>query len=242
MLLVPHGHDLRNSLKPVSGERYEALDLVSATIRYLSRPEQARDINQAAAVMAWQDLRGSHNSVLQRLGWANGAKAMASHEMMPILDIFNHLFFFGSLVDIQPRWNSHLDGAYGMCSPQGKGHLIQLSSTYTGETCATEDVSLCEARARVRLGILLHECIHAYLSQYACRTCRRYGVNVRNAGGHGRAFQRLASAIEDVTQSTLGVRISVSDESDFLSSSAWPQVEYLPSRHDMSEWNWLADP
>lgn len=118
------------------------------------------------------------------------------------------------------------------------GHLIVLSFTYTGDASPTEGFSVCEARALVRLGALLHECIHAYLNRFACRTCLRYGVNVKNAGGHVRAFQRLATALENVSESVLGVRLSVSDDGDFVGS--WSEVSYMPSHHDMAEWNWFA--
>lgn len=173
-LLVPHVHYLRNSHVPVAGQRYEALDLVGATIRYLSRPEEALTDTQAAALTAWRSLDWSHGGVLQRLGYANGAKAVANSEMMLILNIFNDLFFCSSLVDLVHKWDSESTDAYGSCHEEGKGHIIALSATYTEDPASTEDLSTCKASALFRLGTLLHECVHAYLSQFACETCRRY--------------------------------------------------------------------
>lgn len=163
---------------------------------------------------------------------------MASSEIKPILEIFNNLLFFCTLSEYQPKWDASLEDVYGCHQSERTGHLIVLSSTYTGDASPTEGFSVCEARALVRLGTLLHECTHAYLNRFACRTCLRYGVNVKHSGGHGRAFQRLAKALENVSESVLGVRLSVSDDGNFVGS--WSEVSYLPSHHDMVEWNWFA--
>lgn len=62
IVLVPHEHSTRSSQRPqepVDGKRYEALDLVSATVCHvlnLSKFTEAMSVTQRAALQSWHDL------------------------------------------------------------------------------------------------------------------------------------------------------------------------------------------
>ncbi|KAF1914327.1 hypothetical protein BDU57DRAFT_540277 [Ampelomyces quisqualis] len=192
---------------------------------------------QQTALDNWVNLYHDPRGALRKLGWADGPRALASTHVLPILHIFNDVFFFGALEQIDFKWADLGHNILGMST---EGRLINLSSTTTGTLYPTSNENIFHARMVNRLATLLHECVHAYLGQFACQHCAMYGENVGNAGGHGRAFQRIVTALENVCEALLGFKLSVSDSSDYLEN--WELVQYWPSAHDMVEWNWFSDP
>ncbi|KAH9863559.1 hypothetical protein J1614_009491 [Plenodomus biglobosus] len=87
----------------------------------------------------------------------------------------------------------------------------------------------------LRLDILLHECVHALICQFACKACESYDVNAQNAEGHGRAFQVLSGAVFEGARELLGIgEFAPSFTAAFLAH--WDDVRYLPSVHDMETW------
>jgi hypothetical protein len=115
-----------------------------------------------------------------------------------------------------------------------------MSPTDTGAlSCTTNGTTTCEARTIDRLGILLHKAVHAYLSQFACGQCPTDDVNLSNAAGPERAFQLMATALEQVSHAMFGMQINVSSVSDHI--AIWHDVRHRPSMHDASQWKWLVD-
>jgi hypothetical protein len=56
---------------------------------------------------------------------------------------------------------------------------------------------------------------------------------------HGRAFQLLASALEDVVVRLLGWQLHIACVSDFTGS--WGAVRHVSSICDAQRWNWLRE-
>jgi hypothetical protein len=90
-------------------------------------------------------------------------------------------------------------------------------------------------RTTRRFETLLHETLHVYLLQFAYRQCPTFDVNVHNMEEHGRAFQLLASALEDVVVRLLGWKLHIAFVSDFTGS--WGAVRHVPSMCDAQRWN-----
>jgi hypothetical protein len=234
-IIRQHGHDTRD-YRPIRGKPYEPLHLVHEAIVSFSQDRLNMCRTQQMALADWLELIQDPQSALRKLGWADGPRALASTDVLPILSIFNDVFFFGALDQIDFKWADLGDGVFGAIT---EGRLINLSSTTTGNLEPTTEQTIYQARMVDRLGTLLHECAHAYLGQFACQHCIMYTENVENAGKHGRAFQRIVTALENVSETLFGVKLSVSGSSDFLKN--WGKVRYLPSMHDMAEWNWFLE-
>lgn len=66
-----------------------------------------------------------------------------------------------------------------------------------------------QSLAEERLGTILHEMIHGFLFQYACEPCTASADNVKNHGGHGRAWQLIAKAVEDEASRLLGTEVDL---------------------------------
>jgi hypothetical protein len=216
------------------GQNYEALHLARAAIRYFSVPLHQMNLSQRHAQARFLRYKTKRESPLQKLGWRDGYKALATADVMPILKIFNELFFFGT-VEFAFKWSKLEDDTLGQC----KGRIIELSHTNTDYYDATISDSVYKQRAVSRLSTLLHELTHAYLMQYVCMKCPTATENHIQARGHGRAFMNIAVALEGVSFALLGVQLKLMDEYEYIIH--WHDVYYLPSKHDARKWKWLVE-
>lgn len=180
-------------------------------------------------------IRAERTTTLHKLGWKNAGKAVRKADILQILDIFNRLFFFGAL-RLQFKWEVGLTGpgggaAYGQCCPPNScaSSLIQMDAV-----CINTNIQGLAGHSGPtlsRLGTLLHEVLHAYFFQYACRRCAMWGTNIGD-GGHGRAYQMTASRLEEVTERLFGgMRLSVGAGRGFKGD--WRYLSVLPSRCDL---------
>jgi hypothetical protein len=208
-------------------------------MQYFTKATKDMTPMQQDALKRFERLKSSRESTLSKLGWKDGARALACHRVLSIINIYNDLFFFGA-VKMDFQWRELEPNLLAWYLPDDG--LIELSpwATDTGTlSCTTNGTTTCEARTIDRLGILLHEVVHAYLSQFACGQCPTDDVNLSNAAGHGRAFQLMASALEQVSQAMFGMQINASSVSDYIAN--WHDVRHLPSMHDASQWKWFVD-
>jgi hypothetical protein len=223
----------------MNGQTYEALHVAREAIRYFDKPLEQLNETQIAAVTKLKDLkeRKGHNSrrdILQRLGHTYAHKSVPKADMMYLLQIFNDLFFFGTL-DAEFLWTERFDveGAIGQYRYADRHtparicmHVRQVDSNISGYDRFNGNVMS-------RLGTLLHEAAHAYLGQFACRRCSTYRRNL-DAFQHGRAFQLLATKLEEKVVAFLDLPIETGRLSSYLSQ--WDKVTALPSQHDMVVW------
>lgn len=219
------------------GAHYEALHLARSSIDYFSRPINNMTGPQQKALHKFQALQINKNSSLHKLANPNGSKALAPSDVLPMLQIFNDLFFFGA-VKIQFAWESlpHEDAGCIV-----NNHLIKVNPTTSQKILRScvKPMKVSEFRLLWRLGTMLHEMIHAYLGQFACTQCSTYDVNYGHAEYHGRAFHRIASAMERMFLEVFGMKPYISCRHDI--TSHWEDVRHLPSLHDMAEWKWLVE-
>jgi hypothetical protein len=89
-------------------------------------------------------------------------------------------------------------------------------------------------RHQSRLKTLLHKPVHSFFNKYACKLCPASGVNENHAGGHGRAFVMVMTAVEQAVDRLLRQKIHAQTFVDWRCS--WKDVKYLPSMHDLEEW------
>jgi predicted nucleic acid-binding Zn finger protein len=143
------------------------------------------------------------------------------------LECFNKLFFFGAL-EVKLTWKDKDPGSSSL--GWYNNGVIAIDSIY----CGNISIDDCEGRKVRRLHTILHEAMHAFLDQLGCHDCPSFQVNVRNAGGHGRAWQILRIHLADATDKLLKVRLDVGGFRDFL--LGWKKVRYLPSLHDLEVW------
>ena len=130
------------------------------------------------------------------------------------------------------RWSdlSSYPGLLACYNPRER--VIAVSSTMSSFSIAGN----VDAVRDLRLAALLHECVHAFLCQLACKQCPMFNENVENAHGHGRAFQILLKALGGATEALLGSRLCCGGASDFVTN--WTRVGCIPSVHDLQEWQW----
>jgi hypothetical protein len=87
-----------------------------------------------------------------------------------------------------------------------------------------------DARWRNRIGTVLHELCHAFLKAYTCRSCPMHDQCI-GARGHGRAWQILATKMEEVATKLMG---------GYVDFGRYPSLLHdlegngkLPSAHDL---------
>jgi hypothetical protein len=150
--------------------------------------------------------------------------------VLPIIEVFNDIFFFSAL-SLDFGWRALPEHDLGRACENG---FIEMSPPNLLDEATTP-----ATRAACPLQTLLHEIIHVYLLQFACRHCPTDDVNVGNADNHGRAFQILASALEDVVFKSLGWKLRIATLCEF--SEHWEDVRHMPSMCDARRWNWLRE-
>ena len=208
---------------------YEALQLADAAIQYFTRSEGAMHVTQKIAI---DDLRTllQRRDFVQRMNALDASQTVSGGEMQVILAFVNTIFFFGAVRPVGFRWERSMS-TYGLTQsfpayPYGSWYLIQIHSTRLAEWRGITQMNL-------RIGVALHELTHCFLSQHVCQTCRSY-VYSCNAYHHGRAFQRIAKALEDAFAKLFGLELYLAAweglRTDLL-QGAW-----RPSRCDLNSW------
>ncbi|KAI8933931.1 hypothetical protein NX059_009624 [Plenodomus lindquistii] len=190
---VPESGEMR----PLVGSRYEAMHLVDAAVQFFTRKEKDMSEEQMWSVSVFRDLFHQEPELWDALDKVPGKDHVNKVTMGSLLDLFNQIFFFGAL-DVRFRWQEMKDpSALGFYSPVTR--CINMSPTAVHADWRCGDVR------GLRWDILLHECVHALLDQYACQDCESFDVNVLNAGGHGRAFQVMCGAVFEAAGRLLGI-------------------------------------
>lgn len=201
------------------GGAYEATYLARAIAKNMLISESKLSTDQRRAL---RELRAWN---YQGLGASDASSTMPNRTMVRLLRLYSRLFFFRAL-DANFTWRNLDRGELGHCDKYG--HIRMDTRQLLRPTNKIHE------RIIDRIGTLLHEAIHALPERFARRSCPTYRTNVENAGGHGRAFMIIATAMEEACERLLGQRIDLNKEYDWLSN--WDEVESSPSLHDLSEW------
>ncbi|CBX97536.1 predicted protein [Plenodomus lingam JN3] len=213
------------AVAPLTRKGHEAMHLVHAAIQYFTRTEKDMGTRQKSAIEEFRNLSRMRLGFWCNLNDAHRARSIEVEDMESLLELFNHIFFFGAL-DVHFKWMK--DGAHDLGSYGHAKRVIKLNPTAVRG----------EMRMSVfdfRIETLLHECVHALIFQFACPSCESFDVNVDNAAGHGRAYQVLYGAVSEVARVLLGVlEYAPSFSETFLTH--WNEVRHLPSVHDMETW------
>jgi hypothetical protein len=184
---------------------YEALTLAYRTIEYFTREEKNMDPQQLDAVNRFR-LCSECSRVLDMLSLDD----IRSDETDALTQwLFEHLkdiFFFGALKKPSILWTAELDSTILGDTNTGlsDGHElcnIRLHPTLRGQI-RSEFIRKGQSLAEERFRTILHELLHGFLMQYACHQC-----HVDNHCCHGRAWQRIAKAIEEESLRLLDVEV-----------------------------------
>lgn len=221
-------HCLRNPAE-------DPLELTRKAIQHFGRPQNEYNKMQKQALRSLRKLinRKGGGSLLSRLGAEYPSWEVWKSEVEKILDIINRLFLYGS-TRVRFKWGklSPLVGIYRFQGPW-KGTIV-LDDFHTNS--AADEFGF-NKRTADRLSTILHEMIHAYLDK-ACYGPFCSGNNV-GGGGHGRAFQRLAHAVEQCIERLFGISLDLQGEYAFWLD--WKEGgQSLPSEHDFLEWGWCC--
>ncbi|KAF2022485.1 hypothetical protein EK21DRAFT_83281 [Setomelanomma holmii] len=232
-------HDMHHSPRPELNLRlygeYEAMRLVRYHIAwldetYIQRPQEkyGRNIQQLQSLMhVWKpNLTGS-----------DMRQSMSSEQALHLISLLNDVFFFGAIPPHRQAISagfSWLPESERTCFGVGTfnpliGAQVLLHPTLYRNGGNIEDL---DVRWRNRLGTILHELCHAFLKAYTCRSCPMHDRCV-GARGHGRAWQILATKMEEVATKLMG---------GFVDFGRWPsllnEIEgcgKLLSAHDLEE-------
>ncbi|KAF2112137.1 hypothetical protein BDV96DRAFT_581224 [Lophiotrema nucula] len=125
---------------------------------------------------------------------------------------------------------------YERVPSQNGGYMAGLSSGLGNTICIRIDPvkGVCpyiDLWGMELISMLLHEVIHAFFDKHACRECNTYKQN-NNANGHGRSWQLVAPAVEDVFLREFGLPVDLCRWESYVNNR--DGIEELPSVHDLS--------
>jgi hypothetical protein len=147
--------------------------------------------------------------------------------------LFNKLFFFDGLNQVSftihpedakrdPRWQ-----AYCQTPGDRPGELARIHIYRHHDDNR-------ERRLTNYIAILLHECIHAFLEIYSCRTENLDGEKCHERpehggkDGHGEAFQVITSSLHEATRNLLRLDLARYASMEYLLGMLVPKDEFDP--------------
>jgi len=197
---------------------YEALHLARRTIEYFSRPEIEMDREQRQFVDKFRDSEW-RQPLIDALNQEDTRFDCDDSHIRRAIICFDQIFFFGALEEIRWEWNNtdleEEGGLLGQASRENspfedgsQRSVILLHPTRTRFLAKEYDTANGQSIAGERLGTILHEMLHAYLTQHACMECHLGMVNGGHSG-HGRAWQLVAKAIEEQSLRLLNIEVDL---------------------------------
>lgn len=184
---------------------------------YFLRKPESMDEKQRAA---FDKVHSANFKSKMELFGAEDVSSVAVDVVKDILDTFNHLFFFGTILPIDIEWmvptkENADEVAWTSFEELTRRHNMALHPTAPSMRPESAEF-LGIACYEQRIGTLVHELIHAFLSQHACTQCRVYKAYEADGAGHGRGFQLIAKAIEENALMLLGLSIDIGRLGDLL--------------------------
>jgi hypothetical protein len=210
ILIIPHQRPCiivgsRQRQRP-----YEALQLVSSATQYFSRPEGEMDPEQQASLKYIRKCFSEGD--LDNLGAEDARLTFSVDSMTFLVTHLLFVFFFGAEIPLDVFWKcDFLDRSNWLGATQTRyrdGNEYEAITIHPKRMTTTTAIAPNQtyARALQRLGTFMHELIHAVLKILACRQCV---VSTENLAHHGRAWQRLALAIEREFLKLFGLQLDL---------------------------------
>ncbi|KAF2751589.1 hypothetical protein M011DRAFT_523535 [Sporormia fimetaria CBS 119925] len=137
---------------------------------------------------------------------------------------FNDIFFGGPIPNLHVEY-VHMGDRQGDVKYDGQKLIMRLDTDTSGHRYDFGSYRLLNY-----LSVILHECVHAFLSWYACPGC---DFDNRDLGGHARAWQRVALKVEEVVPGLLGFPVNLARGWSLIEE--WDGV-WMPSRCDLVRW------
>ena len=198
----------------IEHREHEPMDVVNAAIASFRTPTQsARQTEAASALVDWYS------------NW-EGSKS-GKKPITKLLQMLSELFFLGKLRKVRFAWRKGLVQSM-VCL--GYANWDEAEKTVAYITC---DPDASWSQTDALLGIIMHECVHAFLMLYCCPSGCAGCDKDWGATAHGRAWFCLSLNIQAVARGILGkdVRLLAFRHSrDYVPCAAdWEQY-YDPSR------------
>jgi hypothetical protein len=134
----------------------------------------------------------------------------------------NDLFFFGTLSKPSIIWTTELDRTtLGLCiTGLSEGHEFcnaRLHPTLR-RTIKVEYLRNSHSLAKERFSTTIHKLPQGFPMHYMCRRCYIDDISGDNTPTHGRAWQRIAKAIDEESMRLLGVEVDLNRLQSMLGS------------------------
>jgi len=216
---------------------YESLSLAKCTMEYFSRTQKDMDKKQEKALDQWKS-SWERTRALEMLAKDDVRGKETDFLTTWMVEQLNELFFFGAIKDLEVHWNTKEldkhDGLLGDAEVKPKdGHDRSTIRLHPTRRCyiKSEYVRQGKTLAEERIGCILHELLHIFVVQYMCDYCTRW----ENRLSHGRAWQRIAKAIEEQSLRLLGVEVDIGRLDAMLADRReWEDTRN--SLHDLESW------
>ncbi|KAH7086178.1 hypothetical protein FB567DRAFT_527350 [Paraphoma chrysanthemicola] len=196
------------------------------------------------------------------LTWTNA-------DVQKLMRDFNKIFLFGAIMKTEFYWSTEMDtvhrdssplsdsssdGSQSSCasvmlacsgisrrSTRGDFHRIDMRpSEVSTDFAVGEGEQLGIARAKDRLGTILHEMIHCFIRQHVCRECDVRTMPDGIIMQQGRGFQMIAMASEDISKELLGLKVHVGRIVGIYADLGMRTDRHAgPSVHDMEMYGFL---
>ncbi|KAH7086161.1 hypothetical protein FB567DRAFT_593111 [Paraphoma chrysanthemicola] len=215
-------------------KRAEPMHFARTCIEYFDRPEHQLNDTQLDALAQLRKWRTERLHIILSSQPATYLDRLISEsEMRDLLGCINAIFF-GHDYDMYifrwiPTWSVPQSAHVRRSNSYSHRYIIEMLSNLPGP-------DPFQGRWMLEiLGILLHEAVHVQLCAHACKTCKRSDENIR-PGGHGRAWQLLAAAVERCFVKYLGLPVDLHRFGSLRVDWKKKSPSKLPSKHDMEEW------
>lgn len=217
---------------------FEALSLARCTIEYFSRIELDMESTQLEALVHCRDLL--RKGVLDAVLPVPASGPRSNRALRSLADALNHLFFFGAIKIAAIHWDA--DVFDRMPHTYGNTNTTMFDGIFSSHirihpTRKPDIGCVGQKLAEHRLGNILHELLHAFLTQHQCEICC---VTARFRVDHGRQWQRVAKAIEDHSLRLLGMEANLGRCMAVQADRKLPHGR-VQSVHDMQDWGFLEN-
>ncbi|CAI9629441.1 hypothetical protein GT037_010351 [Alternaria burnsii] len=219
---------------------YEALHLVDSATKFFGRPYNEMNSEQQLALKYMCENR---EYLLEKLGSPDARVTFPVDRMRTLCTQLLSVFFLGAEIKIEFFWDFDVCEAMGWLGYTQtilRDDLVfeRITMHPTQQTeVALRSLNRTESLALQRLSTLIHELIHAVLKSLCCRMCKTSNVNLAD---HGRAFQRLAMAIEERCPQLLGLTLDLGRiNSIFADMTNQATGLNHPSMHDLEVYGFV---
>jgi hypothetical protein len=180
----------------------------------------------------------SEVALLRRLGHPDG-QDVEYWEMERLIILFSKIFFQITPWDkMEVLFHWGVSAAYphllGSCTGPDFGR--RKTKVWMSAYAVTPDPSFRHLNGTTmsRLSTLVHELVHAYICEYACRSCPSYQEDVAQLDGHGRVWQRIAKSVEYFARRVIGLPLDLDRFTAIR--HGWRDMQVWPTEEEARGW------